>query len=166
MNIILLVTVAVALYTDLRWGKVYNYLTFPVIGVGLIVNSYFYHFQGLLLSAEGMLLGVGLLLIPFLLRGMGAGDVKLLAAIGALKGPSFVFWTVIYSGLAGGLIALIILVKRGGLRKITQYLYGRFLLKLPVPFPFSSPMKSKFPYTLAIFSGTLAALIIREGLLR
>ncbi len=54
---------------------------------------------------------MGIFLIPFILGGMGGGDVKLMAAIGALKGWQFVFYTTIYTGLAGGVIVILILIK-------------------------------------------------------
>ncbi|UTW70504.1 prepilin peptidase [Anaerobacillus sp. HL2] len=50
------------------------------------------------------------LIYPFLFRGMGAGDVKLLAVIGALKGTSFVFTTAIYMAIVGAIIALLIML--------------------------------------------------------
>lgn len=62
---------------------------------------------GLLLSLCGLGLGLTLLLLPYLLGGMGAGDVKALAALGALIGPYDLLHVFIYMGLYGGLLALL-----------------------------------------------------------
>lgn len=75
--------------TDIRNHRVPNWLTFSGMVVGLA--SYFLTggFGGLLFSAEGLILGFALLIPFYMAGGMGAGDVKLLAAVGALLGP---FW--------------------------------------------------------------------------
>ena len=61
----------------------------------------------MLTSLAGLTLGVGLLLIPWLMGGMGAGDVKSLGALGALLGPLPLFHVFIYMGLIGGIMAVV-----------------------------------------------------------
>ena len=73
----------VALFTDTRRGRIPNWLTFPALGLGVALHSFVGGGDGLLFAAEGAALGLGLFLVPFLIGGMGAGDVKLLAALGA-----------------------------------------------------------------------------------
>ena len=80
--------------------------------LALIYHSISFGVQGFLFSGAGFLVGLGLLLIPFMLGGIGAGDVKLLVAIGAWKGSMFVLYTGVYAGIIGGLIAVVILIKR------------------------------------------------------
>lgn len=77
----------------------------------MMLTAFVYHgatagADGLVHAALGLLLGGVLLLIPFLLGGMGAGDVKALAALGALLGPGAVLQTFLYAGLIGGALAL------------------------------------------------------------
>ena len=72
---------------DLRTRKIRNVLTVPALLVGIAVNTLLGGWHGLALSLEGAGIGLGLLLPVVLLRGLGAGDWKLMGALGALVGP-------------------------------------------------------------------------------
>ena len=75
--------VAVALYTDITQGKIYNWLTAPALGVGLLLNGVFYGTAGLLSSLGGIGIGLALFLLSAVLgRILGGGDVKVLTALG------------------------------------------------------------------------------------
>lgn len=100
------ITAAVAAYFDIRQRRIFNWLTLGVAGSGLALRFITSGTAGLLNGAEGWLLGLGLLLIPFAVGAMGGGDVKLLAAFGALGGPAFVAETAIVGSLVGGLVAI------------------------------------------------------------
>ena len=76
----------------------------------MILNILYYGFEGLKLSFLGFLAGLGILIIPYLFGGMGAGDVKLLAFVGAAKGVTFVVNSAIYMAFVGGVISLVILI--------------------------------------------------------
>ncbi|WP_028784982.1 A24 family peptidase [Thalassobacillus devorans] len=111
-NMILILILIISIYTDIRSRRIFNIVTVPAVLAGL-----FYHIgvdggSGFFFSSLGFFVGLALLFIPFAMGGIGAGDVKLLAAIGALKGTSFVFYTFLYGAIIGGLMALFILVKR------------------------------------------------------
>ena len=103
------VTGAIASYTDLKFARIPNKLTLSAAALGFIINFIFKGTSGLLFSAAGLAAGLGLLLIPYLLGGIGGGDVKLLAATGAIGGAKFVFFTTLFGALAGGVLALVIL---------------------------------------------------------
>ncbi len=92
--------------TDTLHSKIPNLATFTLILIGLG-----YHIQtdgllGALMAMSGLLVGLSLLLAPYLLGGMGGGDVKALAALGTLLGPADIFQVFILSGLIGGAMAL------------------------------------------------------------
>ncbi|MFC6038759.1 prepilin peptidase [Paenisporosarcina macmurdoensis] len=111
-NLVIILILVISIITDLRDRKILNIVTLPSI-----IAAFIYHFftsgvEGFLYSGQGFLAGLGMLIIPFLMGGIGAGDVKLLAAIGAWNGTFFIFYTSIYAGIIGGLIALLILLKR------------------------------------------------------
>jgi prepilin peptidase CpaA len=78
------------------------------------------------MSVEGWLLGAALFMPLFALRGMGAGDVKLLAAVGAWLGPQQVIWVALITSVAGGVLALVVAVSHGYLRQALKNIY--FLL--------------------------------------
>lgn len=107
---ILLILVLLSVYFDLTQKKIPNSITFPVILWGLLSYSILEGFSGLKFSLIGFLVGLAIFLIPFILGGMGGGDVKLMAAIGAIKGWRFVLTTAIYSGLVGGIIVIMYLI--------------------------------------------------------
>ncbi len=110
-EIILSLLLIISAYFDITKKKIPNFITFPVILWGLLTYTIFDGFTGFKFSGFGFLVGLSVFLIPFILGGMGGGDVKLMAAIGALKGWRFVLYTTIYTGLAGGVIVIIILIK-------------------------------------------------------
>lgn len=107
---ILITLVILSVYFDLTKKKIPNIITFPVILWGLLTYSIFNGFDGFKFSMVGFLVGLAIFIIPFILGGMGGGDVKMMAAIGALKGWKFVLTTAIYSGLVGGIIVIIYLI--------------------------------------------------------
>lgn len=108
---LLIAALAWAVLTDLRSRRIQNRLTYPLIALGLLANGASGGWSGLSSSLLGCLLGFGLLILPCLRGAMGMGDLKLLMAIGALKGPEFVLFTALYGGLAGGLLAVFEIVR-------------------------------------------------------
>ena len=111
-NLVVILILVISIITDLRYRKILNIVTLPAILAACLYHFYTSGLEGFYFSGQGFLIGLGLLIIPFLMGGIGAGDVKLLAAIGAWKGTFFIFYTGIYAGIIGGFIALFILLKR------------------------------------------------------
>ncbi|MEQ8235601.1 MAG: prepilin peptidase [Syntrophomonadaceae bacterium] len=160
-DLVLALGLAICLITDLRERKIYNLVLFPVLLFGIIFNLFTGGLQGFLHSLYGLLVGMGILILPFALGGIGAGDVKLLGAIGAVKGPMFVLYAALGMGLAGGLIALIILTLQGRLLKsIKSLLRGLWLMLITrfkvIKFEFDNE-KTMLPYGLAIVIGAIGA---------
>jgi prepilin peptidase CpaA len=91
---------------DLHSRRVPNVLTFGAAGVGLLCSWVHAGMGGLGQSVLGWLTGLALFLPLFAVRGMGGGDVKLLAAFGALLGPVGVLWAAVWASLAGGVLAI------------------------------------------------------------
>ncbi len=116
VNIVLLIVITVCTVTDLKSRKIYNILIFPALAFAFGIHAVTEGWAGLGHSLLGFTLGLGILIIPFLLGGMGAGDVKLLALIGALKGVEFVFAASIYMALIGAVMALAIVLFKQGIR--------------------------------------------------
>lgn len=101
-----LAVVLIATATDLRSRRIPNWLVLPFLLVGFAVSGWLHGWRGLAASAEGMAVGLVLFGVFFLLGGMGAGDVKLCAAIGAWIGPEQMLLALILIALAGGVMAL------------------------------------------------------------
>jgi prepilin peptidase CpaA len=105
----LLLTVWIA-WWDLKTRRIPNYLTFGTALAGLAVQAALHGWSGLPAGLLGLALGLGLLLPFYLLGGMGAGDVKALAALGAWLGPTQTLYLFIYMAMAGGIIALGVII--------------------------------------------------------
>ena len=95
-----------AAVTDVRSSRIPNIITFPLAGLGLMIHSVSDGLDGFLFSIQGLGIGFGLLFVFYLLGGMGAGDVKLLAAVGAIIGPYDVFIAFLITACLGGLYAV------------------------------------------------------------
>lgn len=102
---------------DVRTRRIPNVLTVAAaaaaLGFGLVTNGAW----GLGMSAAGWLVGAALFFPFFALGGMGAGDVKLLAALGAWLGPGDALWLAIFASIAGGVMAAIVSLYHGYLRQ-------------------------------------------------
>jgi prepilin peptidase CpaA len=98
----------VAAMFDLRTGRVPNVLTFGAVAAGVLVAVTLNGLSGLGTSLLGCVVGLALFFPLFALGGMGAGDVKLLAAFGAWLGPVDVFWAAIWASLVGGGMAIVV----------------------------------------------------------
>jgi prepilin peptidase CpaA len=118
--------------TDLWKFKVYNVLTLPTLLLGLIVSTILGGWSGLGSSLLGAFLGFGLLVVFYAVGGVGAGDVKLLAAVGAWLGPYLTYYVFIASALFGGIYALILVFSRGGvLAMMIEFINARQTLLSP-----------------------------------
>lgn len=97
-----LVAATVAAMTDLWSFRIHNALTLPLLLTGLAYHGLAYGTVGLALSALGALVGFGLLILVYVKGAMGAGDIKLMAGVGAWLGPWLICHVMIVSGLATG----------------------------------------------------------------
>ena len=102
---------ATACWCDVRTRRIPNWLTVPAALLGLLMATAAHGGQGAIASAVGLLVGVLLFFPMFALKGLGAGDVKLLGALGAWLGASLVFGVAFYTSLAGGVLAIGLMVK-------------------------------------------------------
>jgi prepilin peptidase CpaA len=162
INVILLAVLAVACATDLRWRRIPNWLTFPMVGMGLALNGAFFGLDGVKDSVQGAGLGLCMLFPLFMLRWMGAGDAKLMAAIGALKGPEYVFYACLWAAVFGGACALVGLIKSGRLMLALQHLYYSRLM--PQAGGTFMAKAWRMPYAPAIACGCAVVLLGARGI--
>ena len=101
---------------DYRSRRVPNWLTVPGICLGVGLNTFRAQTAGLWISLEGLGLALAIYGSLYLLRALGAGDVKLMAAVGAVVGPGHWLRIFILTALCGGVVALVLIVVRGRFR--------------------------------------------------
>jgi prepilin peptidase CpaA len=107
--IVLFVLLTLSAITDIKWKKIPNFLTFPVMLIGLTAHGFTSGVLGLIYSFEGLFLGLALLIVFYFFGVMGAGDVKLMGAVGSLLGPAGIFKAFLFTAIVGGIYALIVL---------------------------------------------------------
>jgi prepilin peptidase CpaA len=172
INIYLLVAtvicVLVAAIIDVLSHRIPNWLTFPTAALGLLINFQLEGIQGLVFSVLGLATGFVLLFVVYMMGGMGAGDVKLLCAVGALLGPKLVFYTFIWMALAGGALAIVLIIYKKAfaqtLRNLKILLLG-WLLRAPseeANLTIRNQSLIKLPYGVAIAVGAILAVYFRR----
>ncbi len=151
----------IAICLDMRWNRIPNWLTVPACLTGILYHVWSNGLaEGLLFSLQGLVTGFAILLIPFLLGGMGGGDVKLLAALGSWIGTSGVFNLFLYGALAGGIIALIIVAKRSGFKGIKNVVLGIFLDFIARHKPQIDKKNRGLPYSIPLAAGYATYVLI------
>lgn len=114
-NILLFLSVllSIAVIHDMRFRRIPNALTYPAMIMAIAYNSWLGGFEGFLFSIEGIGLGIALLIVFHLMGGMGAGDVKLMGAVGGFVGPTIVFAAFLFTAVVGGIHAMVVLMCKG-----------------------------------------------------
>jgi len=162
-----LIVLAVATFTDLRSRRIPNWLVLPFMASGIVVLSWQHGWHGLEQSLAGLGLGALLYGVLAMLGGMGMGDVKLCAAIGAWIGPSQLIIALVVTGIAGGVMALCWAAAGGFLGDLfrnTGNLLVGFKERGLRPNPelvLENPLTRKMPYAPAIAIGTLVSFFSR-----
>lgn len=158
--ILVIATGVAATIVDVRERRVPNVLTMGVAAAALVIAMAGIGAVGLGGALGGLVLGLGLLLPAHVFGATGAGDVKLLAAFGALLGPADVFQAFLRAAIIGGVLAVGVALSRGRLR---QTLYGTAMLvttrsREAVALVEHPAANNRFPYAPAIAAG--AALVV------
>lgn len=107
---ILIPGVLLASWIDYAQHKVPNWLNATLIAVGFGVQGFYHGPTGIWIGFCGMWVGFGVLIIPWMMHGMGAGDVKLMAAIGVWFGPWMTLVSFALGAVIGGIIAAVMIV--------------------------------------------------------
>jgi prepilin peptidase CpaA len=159
------IVLAIAVFTDMRSRRIPNWLVFPFLLSGMVVSSWCLGWHGLGQSMLGI--GVGALLFGVIafMGGMGMGDVKLCAAIGAWVGVRQLVLALVLTGIAGGIMAVCWALLGGFLGALLSgsgdLMFGLKKRGLQ-PHPelvLSNPATRKLPYAPAIAIGTLLSFL-------
>jgi prepilin peptidase CpaA len=159
-SLALMVVVALAVRQDLVEHRIPNVLTFTALAIAVVIHSVLSGVDGFIYALAGAGVGLICLLPLYLFKGMGAGDVKLMGAVGAFLGPLNAFLAAAMTLIFGALLAVAVVVWR--------LVESRAAISGP-PVSMSLVRKERFPYAIAIGLGAIATLWQRgilDGLLQ
>lgn len=158
--LLLLSILSISAIIDFRAQKIPNLITLPAVIIALLYHFFTNGIDGLTFSALGLATGIGLLIIPYMLGGMGAGDAKLMGAVGAILGSKSVFTAFLLAALVGGIYAVILIMLnrkqfKGFFKKQLITLQLFILTRKFIPDPVEeNNKKPKLCYGVAIALGT------------
>ena len=169
IEVLLVAAVLLAALTDLRWRRIPNWLTVGTLVLGLVLNglvAYPAPMDGIWLAVKGFAFAFALNLVMYILHMTGAGDVKLMAAIGALVGVSDFLGIFLLNAVIGGLLAVLLVALKGRMRQTlwnVGYMVGE-MARWHAPYLTSeqldvnSPKALTLPRAVPICFGVLAFL--------
>jgi prepilin peptidase CpaA len=157
------IVLAIATFTDLRSRRIPNWLVLPFMIAGICVSGWLHGWDGIRHSLSGLALGAVLFGVLYWLGGMGMGDLKLCAAIGAWVGPKQLILALVLTSMAGGVMALCWAAAGGFLGELFQgtgdllFGFGKRGLRPDPTYTLSNPSARKMPYAPAIAIGTIVS---------
>jgi len=160
-----LITVGIACVTDLRSRRVPNWLVSISLLAGLIEQMCRHGWPGVLNGLAAVLVALLLFGSMFLLGGMGAGDVKLMAAAGCWMGLQQTLAALVLTSLVGGVMALTWAVAGGFLQKLLKDTAGLILRRGEEDRTLANPARRRMPYAPAVAIGCLLSFLSQTGLL-
>ncbi|MBI1763625.1 MAG: prepilin peptidase [Acidobacteria bacterium] len=149
-------------YFDIRYRRIPNKLVLPLLLSGLLLGLVFAGTAGLIASLQGLLLGFGLMFLLHLFGALGAGDVKLFAALGAVLGVQLVLPTFVIAVLTGGVLAVASMLYAGTARVTSErvlLILGGLVMGSVPRFPVPDDKRQTLPYGVAITVGSLLSLL-------
>lgn len=157
------VLVSLAAALDLRSRRIPNWLTLPFLMAGLVFGTMRNGLTGLEASVEGVCLAVATLGLFCLRKGLGMGDLKLCAAVGAWIGFAQLGVALVVTAMAGGLMAFLYAARQGAVLKsidgASEVLNGLCGASPRNEVSHSGPGKLSIPYAPAIAAGTLFSFL-------
>lgn len=160
LQVVLVLIVGTAGIYDLRFRRIPNWLVLVGLVLGLGLNAVLFRLTGLTHAGMGMGLALLIYFPLYLLRAMGAGDAKLMAAVGSIVGPGN--WIVLFviTAVLGGAVAVIVLLCAGRVRK-TFWNLGWILnevMHLRAPYHSSEELDVRSSKAMRLPHGTVIAL--------
>src|SRR5438876_7924553 len=167
IQIALVALVTAAAWSDFRTRRIPNWITMPGAALGFVLQTWYGGIHGALASLTGAGLGLGVFIALYIAGGMGAGDVKLFSAVGALTGPQALILVFVFTGLLGGIAAAALAAFRGRLRE-TLKKTGELLVDLgrlrwqqaQGTSTVGASDSLRLPYGVVIAAGTLLSLVV------
>jgi len=163
--------ILLASWIDYRQHRVPNWLNLTLAVTGLTAQATFFGWDGLIAGLLGLLVGLALLIVPWVMHLMGAGDVKLLAGIGAWLGPTLVFWSFAIGAAIGGVIGVVMILARRRVKSAMENLAALAVKCTDRQLAFSElgsvrhlgSRTQLLPYGVPLTIGALLVLVLKSG---
>ena len=165
MKLLLLAPLAIfVIYFDVRYRRIPNVLVLATLLAGISINTFFSGWQGMLSSVEGFALAFIPMLLMHIFGALGAGDVKLFGAVGAVLGVSLVPLAFVVVVMLGAVLAIYTMLRAGTVFTTLHGVLRIFVGILPgweMPrFAMSPDRRHTIPYGVAIMLGSLIAVAV------
>ncbi|MBI1747799.1 MAG: prepilin peptidase [Acidobacteria bacterium] len=171
--ILTLMTVTLAAVADIYKRRIPNWLTAPAFFAGMAIHFFQSGWAGIFDSLLGFLIGFSIFFFLWLMGGKGAGDAKLIGAVGALLGYQQLLVAFVLIALVGGVMAALYIFKHNALyqavsnivqfpRHVKEQLSSRQFGRASGPLTLQSPTAIKFPYGVPIAIGTMLSFIVMK----
>jgi len=166
IRIFLEILVIIAAIWDIRTRRIPNWLTLSGVILGVALNTFLFEIDGLWFSLKGLGVAFGVYFVLYLLHAMGAGDVKLMAAVGAAAGAGNWVGILVLTSVAGAVAGILLVASKGRFRKtlgnlaliISSLGRGRAPYKDSPELDVSSDKALRLPHGALIAIGTLGFL--------
>jgi prepilin peptidase CpaA len=162
LGILLLVAAAI----DVRSHRIPNVLTLPIVCLAMGYHTISEGAGGFAFSILGASVGVGLLVLPYIMGGMGAGDAKLMGAVGSVVGAKGVFLAFLLTAIVGGIYSILFLMVhrskfKGFMKNQIVTLQLCFVTRNYIPDPISeSQGRPRLCYGVAIALGSITYIVL------
>ena len=151
-------------YMDVKYRRIPNKMVLVTLIGGIALNTIFEGTHGLLLSLGGFGLAFGVTLFFHTFGTMGAGDVKLFGAIGAVSGISLVLPTLLVVAITGGVLAIVKMIYSGRARStmfgVFQFFYGLLPGQTVPRFDIPADRSHTLPYAVPICFGSVLTFLL------
>lgn len=167
---IVLLLLSAATVFDIRSHRIPNWLVFSGALAGIAYQAFSPYDRGAIHSLAGLAVGLAAFMPLYMLRAMGAGDVKLMAMVGAFLGPASAFGAVLTTFIAGGALAIAAAIRNGAMSTLLENL--RFMMAdmtMKVMTGSAAHVEArpvsagKMPYALAIATGTATHIFLMQS---
>ncbi len=150
-------------YYDVCYRRIPNPFVLATLMVGIFLNAIYGGVSGVFSSLGGCLIGFAIMFALHVFGAMGAGDVKLFAAIGSITGAQLVLPTFVVVAVMGGVLGVLSMIRAGQLKLTMMRVFQILIGLLPgysVPrFPVPADRRHTIPYGVAITFGSLISLV-------
>ena len=172
LKVLLIAIVLVAAIYDLRFRRIPNWLNLSGVILGIGVNTVLFARHGFVLALLGITFSLFVYVPLYLIRGMGAGDVKLMAAVGAIAGPWNWFGIFLATALLGGVVSILFVAFKRRFHQtcfnvalvVNELCHFRLPSKSNSQLDVRDPHALGMPHGMLIAIGAVAFLIVRQDL--